>query len=88
MGIVKGVAHGGAGVRRCLQLSASFPLQAGLFRSRRALVLSGSLGCVSESHQARPLHTAPEAGISCSPGRDPIPYSFFFLLQRLSLLFF
>lgn len=27
MGVVKGVAHGGAGVRRWLQLSASFPLK-------------------------------------------------------------
>lgn len=32
-----------------------FPPQAGLIRSRRALVLSGSLGCGSESHQARPF---------------------------------
>lgn len=52
------------------------------------MVLSGSVGCGSESHQTRPLHTASERR-GLVPAR-PGPYTLFifFLLQRLSLFFF
>lgn len=85
MGVVKGVAHGGGGSEEVASALRIFPPQAGLIRSRRALVLSGSLGCGSESHQTRPLHTTSE-GRGLLPARPGHYTLFIFLLQCLSLL--
>lgn len=83
MGAVKGVAHGGVGVRRWLRLSASFSL-------KRVSLDPGEPWCspVPWVVAVSPTRLASERW-GLVPAR-PGPYTLFifFLLQRLRLFFF